>query len=102
MNMTPFLFFEYFLDILHCNLRFFFFSFLTLAVLLIFLYSALSEHTARVFMPISIPIPSLTGFTVFSGTSIPTEIHQFIPSKVTLGLEYFALTGILPFSASLI
>lgn len=52
--------------------------------------------------PKSIPIPSLFGISVLSTYSIPTHINQSIPSKITCGLIYLQLVGILFFSQSLI
>ena len=48
------------------------------------------------------PIPSVNCVSVLSAYSIPTLIHQLIPSNVILGLIYLPSVGILVLSASFI
>ena len=80
-----------------------------------FLTLVVSETIAKSLMPKSMPTPSVEGcfdclptnFNPLMGFSlreplIPTESHQFSPSKDIRGLVYFAWVGILPFSASFI
>ena len=98
----PCLFFSYERDMLRCNLRFCFSSFLTFFVLLMFLYLLPSEHIAKSLIPKSIPIPSLDGTVTESSYSMPTVIHQFIPSYLIRGLLYLQSAGIRLSSASLI
>ena len=98
----PFLFFSYERDMLRCNLRFCFSSFLIFFVLLMFLYLLPSEHIARSLIPKSIPIPSLYGIVTQSSYPIPTVIHQLIPSYLIRGFLYLQSAGIRFFSASLI
>ena len=74
----PCLLFSYEREMLRCNLRFCFSSFLTFFVLLMFLYLLPSEHIARSLIPKSIPIPSLDGTVTESSYSMLTVIHQLI------------------------
>ena len=76
----PCLLFSYEREMLRCNLRFCFSSFLTFFALLMFLYLLPSEHIAKSLIPKSIPIPSLDGTVTESSYSMPTVIHQLIPS----------------------
>ena len=59
-------------------------------------------HLARSLIPKSIPIPSLDETATQSSYSMPTVIHQLMPSYFIRGLLYLQFTGIRFFSASLI